>query len=145
MREALLLRAPANAAAGAGIPVRSTSSSRSEFAMEPISDGCCQPSGAGLLNMIENPNTPKKLIISLRIRCSTGVRFRSSKSIGCSRRSSAIIHANIVATMNYLFICIGKAFKTGAQIQLCQVDSACDKRKSGYDKEHGTDVSGFVN
>ena len=92
------VRAPANAAAGAGIPVRSTSSSRSEFAMAPIS-AAVAAMGAGLLNMIENPNTPKKLIISLRIRCSTGVRFRSSKSIGCSRRSSAIIHANIVATM----------------------------------------------
>ena len=95
------VRAPANAAAGAGIPVRSTSSSRSEFAMAPIS-AAVAAMGAGLLNMIENPNTPKKLIISLRIRCSTGVRFKSSKSIGCSRRSSAIIHANIVATMTII-------------------------------------------
>ena len=95
------VRAPANAAAGAGIPVRSTSSSRSEFAMAPIS-AAVAAMGAGLLNMIENPNTPKKLIISLRIRCSTGPRFKSSKSIGCSRRSSAIIHANIVATMTII-------------------------------------------
>lgn len=46
--------------------------------------------------------------------------------------------------MTYYY-CIGKAFKTGAQIQLCQVDSACNKRKSRNDKEHGTDVSGFMN
>ena len=96
-----LIGAIANAAAGAGIPVRSTSSSRSEFAMAPISAAVAAME-AGLLNMIENPNTPKKLIISLRIRCSTGVRFKSSKSIGCSRRSSAIIHANIVATMTII-------------------------------------------
>ena len=95
------VRAPANAAAGAGIPVRSTSSSRSEFAMAPIRAAVAAME-AGLLNMIENPNTPKKLIISLRIRCSTGPRSKSSKSIGCSRRSSAIIHANIVATMTII-------------------------------------------
>ena len=95
------MRAPANAAAGAGIPVRSTSSSRSEFAMAPISAAVAAME-AGLLNMIENPNTPKKLIISLRIRCSTGPRSKSSKSIGLSCRSSAIIHANIVATMTII-------------------------------------------
>ena len=39
---------------------------RQEFAMAPIS-AAVAAMGAGLLNMIENPNTPKKLIISLRI------------------------------------------------------------------------------
>ena len=42
-----------------------------EFAMAPIRAAVAAME-AGLLNMIENPNTPKKLIISLRIRCSTG-------------------------------------------------------------------------
>ena len=48
------VRAPANAAAGAGIPVRSTSSSRSEFAMAPIRAAVAAME-AGLLNMIEKP------------------------------------------------------------------------------------------
>lgn len=89
--------APAKAAAGAGIDVRSTSSSLRVLAMAPIS-AAVAAMGVELLNMIENPNTPKKLAISLRIRYSMGSRFRSVKSSGRRLSSSAMIHANIVAT-----------------------------------------------
>ena len=39
---------------------------------------------------------------------------------------------------------VGQSFQTGTHIQLGKVDSACDKRKARNDKQHGTDVPGFM-
>lgn len=61
------VRAPANAAAAAGMPARSTSSRRRVLAMAPMAAAvaamCIE-----LLNMMENPNTPQKLAINLNTR-----------------------------------------------------------------------------
>ena len=39
---------------------------------------------------------------------------------------------------------ICKPFQAGTHIQLRQVNTACDKRKAGDDKEHGTFISDFM-
>ena len=39
---------------------------------------------------------------------------------------------------------ISKPFQTGTHIQLGKVDAACNKWKSGDDKQHGTDITGLV-
>ena len=59
--------APINAAAAAGIAVKSTSSRRSVLAIAPIT-AVVAAIGIELLNIIENPNTPQKLAINLKIR-----------------------------------------------------------------------------
>ena len=50
------------AAAAAGMPVRSTNSRRKVFARAPIA-AAIAAIFTGLLNMMENPNTPQKLAI----------------------------------------------------------------------------------
>lgn len=89
--------APINAAAAAGIPVKSTSSRRNVLAMQPIR-AVIAAMGIELLNIIENPNTPQKLAISLNIRCSILLRCKVVNSSGCRCNNKAIIHANTVAT-----------------------------------------------
>ena len=39
---------------------------------------------------------------------------------------------------------IGEAFQPGAKIQLGKVNTAGDKRKARNDKQHGTDITGFM-
>ena len=57
--------APMNAAAPAGSPVISISSSLSVFATTPISPAVAAIF-TGLLNISENPNTPTKLAIAMK-------------------------------------------------------------------------------
>ncbi|MFR4172137.1 MAG: hypothetical protein ACLT20_11600 [Lachnospiraceae bacterium] len=54
--------------------------------------------GTGLLNIMENPNTPQKLVSSRRISKAVVLRWMAIKSTGCSFRISAMIQANMVAT-----------------------------------------------
>ena len=78
--------APINAAAAGGILVRSTSSSLRVLATAPI-PAAATARRTGLLNIMENPNTPQKLArIRNKIHCSvdndsfiksTGFRCRS--------------------------------------------------------------------
>ena len=99
IREAKIpaVSAPINAATAGGIPARSTSSRRSVFATAPIR-AAIVARRAGLLNMMENPNTPQKLAIRRnRIHISTGMDTLI-KSTGFRCRIRAMIHADIVAT-----------------------------------------------
>ena len=68
MREARIpaVKAPIKAAAAGGAFTRSTSSNRSVFAIAPIL-AAATASGIGLLNMMENPNTPQKLARNRKI------------------------------------------------------------------------------
>ena len=75
----------------------STISSRRVFAMAPI-PAAVAASRTGLLNIIENPNTPQKLAISLNIRCNIFPICNVVNSSGCKCSNKAIIHANTVAT-----------------------------------------------
>ena len=89
--------APINAAAAGGIFARSTSSSLRVLATAPI-PAAATARRTGLLNMIENPNTPQKLARSLnKIHCSVDSES-FIKSTGFKCRISAMIHADIVAT-----------------------------------------------
>ena len=99
MREARIpaVKAPIKAAAAGGAFTRSTSSNRSVFAIAPIL-AAATASGIGLLNMMENPNTPQKLAISLNIRCNIFPICNVVNSSGCKCSNKAIIHANTVAT-----------------------------------------------
>ena len=90
--------APINAAAAGGIHAKSTSSRRSVFDIAPIT-AADAASTTGLLNIIENPKTPQKLIINLRKRCNPTDILSTGKSIGLRFSSNAIIHAVIVATI----------------------------------------------
>lgn len=89
--------APINAATAAGIPVKSISSRRNVLAIDPI-NAAVAAIGMELLNIIEKPNTPQKLVISLRIRCVILLRSSSVKSCGCRCNSNAMIQAKMVAT-----------------------------------------------
>ncbi len=60
--------APIKAAAAGGIATKSTSSSRSVFAMAPIKAAAAAIE-QGLLNIMEKPNTPPKLVISRSSKC----------------------------------------------------------------------------
>ena len=79
------------------MPVKSTSSRRSVLAIQPIR-AAIAAIGTELLNMIENPNTPQKLAISLNIRCNIFPICNVVNSSGCKCSNKAIIHANTVAT-----------------------------------------------
>ena len=57
---------PIKAAAAGGKPARSTNSSLNVFAMAPIM-AADVAMATGLLNIIENPNTPPKLASNLKI------------------------------------------------------------------------------
>ena len=64
--------APTKAAPAGGMAVISTISSRRVFAMAPI-PAAVAASRTGLLNIIENPNTPQKLVIRRsKIQAPTG-------------------------------------------------------------------------
>ena len=65
MREASspAVKAPINAAAAAGIPVKSTSSSRSVLAAAPMKAAVDYAIETELLNIMEKPKTPQKLAI----------------------------------------------------------------------------------
>ena len=89
--------APIKAATAVGIPVKSISSRRNVLAIDPIS-AAVAAIGMELLNMIEKPNTPQKLVISLRNRYAILLRFNSEKSSGCRCNSNAMIQAKTVAT-----------------------------------------------
>ena len=89
--------APINAAAAGGNFAISTSSSRNVFAIAPIA-AATAANRTGLLNIIENPNTPQKLAsMRKRIHPQTGNDI-FIKSTGCRCSKSAMIHAVIVAT-----------------------------------------------
>ena len=68
-------------AAAGGNEARSTSSRRVVFAIAPIKPAVAA-SRKGLLNITENPNTPKKLAINRKIRYWNLLRSRGRKSIG---------------------------------------------------------------
>lgn len=89
--------APIKAAAAAGIHVKSISSRRRVLAIQPII-AVIAAMETELLNIIENPNTPQKLAISLNIRCCILLRCKVVNSSGCKCNNNAIIHANTVAT-----------------------------------------------
>ena len=97
------MAAPINAAAAAGMPVKSTSSRRRVLAIQPIR-AAIAAIGTELLNIIENPNTPQKLAINRRTSRETSLRFNIFpicnvvNSSGCKCSNKAIIHANTVAT-----------------------------------------------
>ncbi len=57
------VNAPIKAATAAGVAVKLTSSRRNVFAMAPIK-AAVAAIGIELLNIIENPNTPQKLVIN---------------------------------------------------------------------------------
>ena len=67
-------KAPMNAAAAGGIPVKSISSSRNVLATSPIY-AAMAAMGMVLLNIIENPNTPQKLAMIRRHRSRIGFRL----------------------------------------------------------------------
>lgn len=87
--------APIKAAAAAGIHVKSISSRRRVLAIQPIR-AVIAAMETELLNIIENPNTPQKLAISLNIRCCILPRCKVVNSSGCKCNNNAIIHANKV-------------------------------------------------
>ena len=91
------MAAPINAAAAAGMPVKSTSSRRRVLAIQPIRAAIAAIE-TELLNIIENPNTPQKLATSLNIRCNIFPICNVVNSSGCKCSNKAIIHANTVAT-----------------------------------------------
>ena len=99
MREARIpaVKAPIKAAAAGGAFTRSTSSNRSVFAIAPIL-AAATASGIGLLNMMENPNTPQKLARNRKIIQLAKGREIFIKPTGCKCKINAIIHADIVAT-----------------------------------------------
>ena len=55
------------------------------------------------------------------------------------------ISAVIDLIIGTILIIIGKYIGQGESPNQQAGDSACNKRKSRNDKEHGTDVSGFMN
>jgi len=77
--------------------VKSISSKRSVFATAPI-QAAVVAIGIELLNIIEKPNTPQKLVIILNTNSKILLMCIVVKSCGCSFNRSAIIQANIVAT-----------------------------------------------
>ena len=77
--------------------VKSISSKRSVFATAPI-QAAVAAIGIELLNIIEKPNTPQKLVIILNTNSKILLICIVVKSCGCSFNRSAIIQANIVAT-----------------------------------------------
>ena len=77
--------------------VKSISSKRSVFATAPIR-AAVAAIGIELLNIIEKPNTPQKLVIILNTNSKILLICIVVKSCGCSFNRSAIIQANIVAT-----------------------------------------------
>ena len=77
--------------------VKSISSKRSVFAIAPI-QAAVAAIGIELLNIIEKPNTPQKLVIILNTNSKILLMCIVVKSCGCSFNRSAIIQANIVAT-----------------------------------------------
>ena len=86
-----------DAAAAGGIFARSTSSSLRVLATAPIS-AAATARRTGLLNIMENPNTPQKLArIRNKIHCSVD-NDSFIKSTGFRCRIRAMIHADIVAT-----------------------------------------------
>ena len=89
--------APTKAAAAGGNEARSTSSSRRVLATAPIS-AAVAASFHGLLNIIENPNTPQKLKTRRSMICMGTDMESAGKSTGCRCKSSAISHAVMVAT-----------------------------------------------
>ena len=89
--------APMKAASADGIWVKSMSSSRNVLAAAPIS-AAVAAIGMALLNMIEKPKTPQKLVMIRRNICKRGSMFMAAKSTGFNFSSKAMIHANIVAT-----------------------------------------------
>ena len=91
------VKAPMKAAAVVGMPVRSTSSRRRVLESAPITAAIAAIL-TGLLNMMENPKTPQKLVSNRKIKRSIGSRLRAVKFNGCRCSSNAIIHAVIVAT-----------------------------------------------
>ena len=91
------VNAPTNAAAAGGNAVRSTSSNRNVLAIAPI-PAATAARRVGLLNIIENPNTPQKLASRRKTIHSACVRSSFRKSTGCNPKINAMIHADIVAT-----------------------------------------------
>ena len=91
------VRAPINAAAAAGMAVKSTSSRRSVLARQPIR-AAVPAILSELLNINENPKTPQKLAIMRSTSRSTAFIWIGVKSLGVRLSISAIIHAKTVAT-----------------------------------------------
>ena len=81
--------------------MKSTSSSRSVLAMEPIT-AAEAAIFTGLLNMIENPNTPTKLAARRSTRSSAGDRPSSVKAPGLMSSAMDMPHAVIVAIMTMI-------------------------------------------
>ena len=90
------IMAAKNAAAAGGKDARSTSSRRSVLDIAPIIAADIA-SGTGLLNMIEKPNTPQKLVSRRNTIYCSMLRFSGRKSTGLRCSASAISHAAIVA------------------------------------------------
>ena len=92
------IKAPIKAAAAGGNAERSINSKRIVFDTAPMIPAAVA-SRIGLLNIIENPNTPKKLANRRRTIHCHNARFKGRNEIGLSPSSIARIQAVIVATV----------------------------------------------
>ena len=121
--------APMKAASADGIWVKSMSSSRNVLAAAPIS-AAVAAIGMALLNMIEKPKTPQKLVMIRRNICKRGSMFMAAKSTGFNFSSKAMIHANIVTTKHNNDR-VGQTFQTGTKISLARSMPLVIKGKPG--------------